>query len=92
VLMELVAADVLSLPIALRALTSSPAEVFGLEAGRLAVGGTADLVVLDPRAVWTVDPASFQSRGRSTPLAGRSLRGKVLATLVGGEIVHREGI
>jgi dihydroorotase len=92
VLMELVAADVLSLPIALQALTSGPAEVFGLDAGRLDVGGSADLVVLDPQAVWTVDPASFHSRGRSTPLAGRSLRGRVLATLVGGEIVHREGI
>jgi dihydroorotase len=91
-LMELVAAGRLSLNVALRALTSGPAQAFGLDAGRLVAGGPADLVVLDPDAAWTVDPSRFHSRGKSTPLAGRTLRGRVLATLVGGAIVHREGI
>jgi len=90
--MELVAADRLSLLTVIRALTSGPAAVFGLEAGRLTVGGPADLVIADPEATWTVEPSRFHSRGKSTPLAGRSLRGRVLATLVGGAIVHREGI
>jgi dihydroorotase len=92
VLMELVALERLSLGTAVRALTSGPARAFGLAAGRLAVGGPADLVVFDPRAAWTVDPTRFRSRGKSTPLAGRSLRGRVLLTMVGGGIVHREGI
>ncbi len=91
-LMELVAAGELSFTTAVRALTVGPATAFGLDAGRLAVGGPADLVVFDPSATWTVDPARFYSRGKSTPLAGRSLRGRVLATLVDGTIVHREGI
>jgi dihydroorotase-like cyclic amidohydrolase len=91
-LMELVASERLSLQVVVRALTSGPAQVFGLEAGRLAVDGPADLVVADPETAWTVDPARFHSRGKSTPLAGRTLRGRVLATLVGGAIVHREGI
>jgi dihydroorotase len=91
-LMELVAAEQLSLITVVRALTSGPAQVFGLDAGRLAVGGPADLIVADPEATWTVEPSRFHSRGKSTPLAGRTLRGRVLATLVGGAIVHREGI
>ncbi|HZU07047.1 MAG TPA: dihydroorotase [Chloroflexota bacterium] len=92
VLMELVATGALSLTAAVRALTSGPASVFGLPAGRLAVGELADLVIFDPDARWTVDPSRFRSRAQSTPLAGRTLHGRVLATLVGGAIVHREGI
>ncbi|HZS01909.1 MAG TPA: dihydroorotase [Chloroflexota bacterium] len=89
-LMELVATNRLSLPVVIRALTSGPAALFGLDAGRLAVGGPADLVVFDPDAVWTVEPARFHSRGKSTPLAGRTLRGRVRATLVGGAIVFSD--
>jgi dihydroorotase len=91
-LMELVAAERLSLSTVVRALTCGPGRVFGLDAGCLVVGGLADLVIVDPDAAWTVDPSRFHSRGKSTPLAGRTLRGRVLATLVGGAIVHREGI
>jgi dihydroorotase len=91
-LMELVAAEQLSLLTVVRALTSGPAQVFGLDAGRLTVGGPADLVIADPEATWTVEPSRFHSRGKSTPLAGRTLRGRVLATLVGGAFVHREGV
>jgi dihydroorotase len=91
-LMELVAGGALSLDTMVRALTSGPALAFGLDAGRLTVGGPADLTIVDPEAAWTVNPSGFHSRGKSTPLAGRTLRGRVLATLVGGAIVHREGI
>jgi dihydroorotase len=86
-LMELVTADKLSLTVAVRALTSGPAETFGLDAGRLTIGGPADVVVFDPLATWTVEPARFYSRGQSTPLAGRHLRGRVRTTLVGGAVV-----
>jgi dihydroorotase len=91
-LLELVAAGELSLTTVVRALTSGPAQVFGLDAGRLAVGAPADVAIFDPDAAWTVDPARFHSRGKSTPLAGRTLHGRVVATLVGGAVVHREGI
>jgi dihydroorotase len=91
-LMELVAAGELSLEVAVRVLTSGPARAFGLDAGRLAVGAPADLTIFDPEATWTVEPARFHSRGKSTPLAGRTLHGRVAATLVGGVFAHREGI
>ena len=42
---------------------------------------------------WTVDPTEFASLGRNTPLAGRALRGRVVATVYGGEMVHAlEGV
>ena len=44
----------------------------------------AELALFDPEVEWTVETASFVSRGRNTPLEGRRLRGRVLATFVEG--------
>jgi len=63
-----------------------PARVLGLDAGTLASGALADVVLIDPTLCWTVDPDRFHSRGRNTPFAGKSLRGKVVTTIVGGEV------
>ena len=35
-----------------------------------------------------VEPESFYSRGRNTPLKGRRMRGRVVMTVVGGKVVH----
>jgi dihydroorotase len=88
---ELVDGGALTLPAMLRCLTSRPAEIAHLAAGTLARGTAADVVVFDPAAAWTVDPARFFSKSRNTPFAGRVLKGEVRWTLVGGEIVHRRG-
>ena len=71
-----------------RRLTTGPAGILGLPAGTLAAGAPADLVVFDPAASSTVDPTCFRSRSRNTPFAGWTLPGRVLATLVGGRVVH----
>jgi dihydroorotase len=49
---------------------------------QLGAGGRG---VADPEAEWTVDPATFASKGRNTPFAGWRLRGRVVTTIVGGE-------
>jgi dihydroorotase len=69
-------------------LTSGPARVFNLPYGSLKAGAPADLVVFDPDEQWVVDPQRFFSKGRNTPLAGWSLRGRVIATLAEGSLVH----
>jgi allantoinase len=51
------------------------------------VGADADLVMFDPKALWTVDPMRLQHRNKLTPYAGRALRGVVGRTLLAGEIV-----
>jgi len=55
--------------------------------GSLAVGAPADVVVFDPEAEWTVEPERFASKGKNTPLAGRRLRGRVVATVYEGKVV-----
>jgi dihydroorotase len=88
---ELVEPGLLSLPALVHRLATRPAEIAGLPAGTLRRGAPADLVVFAPEETWVVDPAAFFSKSRNTPFAGRTLRGRVRWTLVGGAIVHRRG-
>jgi dihydroorotase len=86
--LSLVHAGKLDLVQAIATMTSRPAAVFGLPAGTLAAGAPADVVVVDPDREWCVDPQQMRSRGKNTPLAGLVLRGQVVTTIVGGEIVY----
>jgi len=70
----------------LAALTCHPARVLGLGAGRLAVGGPADLCLFDPEARWQVVPEGFASKGRNCPWAGEWLYGRVVMTICRGEV------
>ncbi|MCD9120214.1 dihydroorotase [Cupriavidus sp. UGS-1] len=73
---------------ALGRITSEPARVIGLPAGRLAVGGAADVCLFDPNAVWKVERRSLKSQGKNSPWLGYEMRGRVTATLVGGQLVY----
>ena len=91
--MTLVEAGSIDLPTLIERLTSGPVRALGLERtvpglGSLAEGAPGDVVVLDPEAEWTVEPERFASKGRNTPLAGRTLRGRVVATVAGGKTVY----
>jgi dihydroorotase len=84
-LTELVAPGHLSIPQLIERMSTAPAALLGLEGqGRIEVGGPANLVVFDPNARWTVDPASFHSRSRNTPFGGRKLQGRVVETYYRG--------
>ena len=72
-------------------LTVNPARILRLEAGVLDIGREADIAVIDPDLVWTVDSGAFYTRGKMTPFEGRELRGKTVATLVKGNFVMRNG-
>jgi len=87
-LTELVDGGYLSLPQLIDRMSTMPARVFHLPGGTLQPGTVADLVVFDPASSWVVDPDRFLSKSRNTPFAGRTLRGKVVMTLVGGDRVH----
>lgn len=67
----------------------APARILGIDKGSLAVGKCADVTVIDPRAEYVIDPSQFASKGKNTPFAGRKVRGKVMATIVDGNIVYQ---
>jgi dihydroorotase len=68
----------------------TPARLFGLPGGSLRRGGAADVTVFDPAREWVVDPKGFVSKGRNSPYAGRTLRGRTVCTVVDGRMVYRE--
>ena len=81
----------LSLEEAIPALTIGPVRALGLDhhvegLGTLSVGAPGDVVLLDPDAEWTVEPEVFASKGKNTPLAGSTLRARVMIAIYGGRI------
>jgi dihydroorotase len=88
---ELVEGGVLTLPELVLRMSTLPARLFNLPGGTLATGAPGDVVVFDPTFAWEVRPERFFSRSRNTPFAGRRLRGRAVATIVGGELVFQHG-
>lgn len=78
----------LSLADAIERWTEAPRRIFHLPEVDLTPGSPADLVLFDPAAEWTVDPARFHSKGRNTPFAGWRLHGTITATVMGGRVTH----
>jgi dihydroorotase len=87
-LMSLVHRREIDLVTLISRLTYQPAQIVKVPglAGSLKIGAAADITIFDPNARWAVDPDRFASRGKNTPLAGMTLKGKVMMTIVGGRI------
>jgi dihydroorotase len=78
----------LNLAQTLARVTSAPARILGVEAGRIAPGAPADLVLFDPLAPFRVSAQALKSQGKNTPFLGHELAGRVRATVVAGEVVY----
>jgi dihydroorotase len=90
---ELVEPGILALEDALALLSWRPAAIAGLASqGRpVEPGNPANLVVFDPAHEWEVRADRLASRARNTPFGGRTLRGRVKHTLLGGAPVVIDG-
>jgi dihydroorotase len=67
-------------------LTSKPADIIKVQAGSLRTGMPADLCLFDPKQDWVVGPQTLISQGKHTPFNGFPMQGKVVATLVNGNV------
>ena len=87
---------------ALGVITAKPVSVLGdalgslsVSAGRLVVGGVADVCVFDDKASWAVTPDALSSQGKHTPFAfetsGFELPAQVRMTVVAGHIAFEAG-
>ncbi len=76
------------LKLLLRAMTSRPAELLGLECGQLKPGAPADLIVVDAAAPWVVNRDDLSSRSKNSPFDESKMQGRVLRTLVAGRTVY----
>jgi dihydroorotase len=93
VVTELVGPGLLDLPSAIDRVSTAPARILGLadQGGPIEAGRPANLVAFDPAAGWTVGERTFTSRSRNSAFLGRELRGRVVHTMLRGELVVREG-
>lgn len=69
-------------------ITSIPAGLMGLPAGRLEKGAAADLVIFDPNRGWKVDADELVSKAKNSPFDGRPVQGLALRTVIDGRTVY----
>ncbi|MGZ4258067.1 MAG: amidohydrolase family protein, partial [Gaiellaceae bacterium] len=70
----------------LERMSAGPAQAYGLERPRIAVGETANLVLLDSTAEWQVEEKGFRSRSANSWLLGKRLKGQVRLTVAAGRV------
>lgn len=70
----------------LKKMSYNPAKLYHLDAGYLAKGGPADVILIDPEKKETM--TEFASKSSNTPFAGRELTGVVKTTICGGKVVY----
>lgn len=69
-------------------MSTAPAGRFGIDCG-IEVGRPASLAVFDTKSSYTIDPGTFVSQGKSTPFAGREVRGRCVLNICNGREVWR---
>jgi dihydroorotase len=87
----LISTKLLTWPKLIAKMTVNPAKVLSIDRGTLRDGSIADVTVIDPEVVWTIDPNNFYSKSRNCPFAGWEVRGKAHVVLVGGKIKYENG-
>ena len=67
-------------------MSTNPAAMYHLNAGYLAEGGPADIVLIDTAG--EVIPGDYASRASNTPFTGWRLKGRVVMTIAAGRVVY----
>ena len=66
----------------------NPAKIIGIDKGTLLPGKIADITIINPDIEYTIDSSTFVSLGKNTPFNGKQVKGKVMATIVAGEVIY----
>ena len=89
--LDMVRKGVVDLNYVIACLTINPARILRLEnRGTLSIGADADITVFDPDQEWVVTRECLHSKGSNTPYIGDTMRGKVVLSFIGGEVVCRD--
>ncbi len=86
--LRLVEEKLLPLPQLIARLSINPARILGIPAGRIARGELADIIIVDPAAHWICRASEFVSEGKNTAFEGWDFNGRVVTTIVAGQIVY----
>ncbi len=72
-------------------MSTNPARLLGIDKGTLRIGKIADITIIDPNEEYEVNVNDFESKSKNSPFHGVKVKGKVKYTIVGGEIVFKNG-
>lgn len=86
---ELVNGGYLTMKSVLEKMSANPAAMYHLDAGYLAEGGPADIILVDTTAAQVF--TEYASKSGNSPFTGRQLRGVVMATICDGKVVYQRG-
>jgi dihydroorotase len=86
---ELVNRGLLGWPELVEKLSLNPAEILGINKGRLDAGADADLIVIDPDKEWIVKKEELVSKSKNSAFIGKKLKGLVEYTICGGKVVYK---
>lgn len=86
----LVEKNIISLEQLIQLMSINPRKRFGFAGGILEDRAPADLTVLDLNRHFTIDSDDFAGSGRATPFENTEVDGKVILTMVKGEICYEE--
>ena len=73
------------------AFSTKPAQILGVEGGRIESGVKADLTIIDLELEKTVCPEDFYSKSVNTPFGGEKLKGWPVMTIKAGRILMEKG-
>ncbi len=91
-MLELVDEGVLPIERLVELMCHNPARLFGIEnRGFLRSGYMADLVLVRPKAPWTLTPNKILSKCNWSPLEGRTFHWSVCRTYVNGTLLYNRG-
>ncbi len=85
-IMKLVEEGPMNMLTLIERMSTGPAKLYGLDAGYLAEGGPADIVIIDPKATYIA--GNYASKASNSPFTGQELRGRVMATICAGKVVY----
>ncbi|HEX7487109.1 MAG TPA: dihydroorotase [Vicinamibacterales bacterium] len=85
---RLVHGGVITLRRMVQLMSVNPCRILNLPGGTLRPDRPADVTVIAPSSTVTVDLSKSRSRSRNSPFDGWTLRGAVVATIVGGRTVY----
>ncbi len=87
--LTLVRDELIDLPRAFDLVSTTPARILGVEAGRLTRGLEADIALVDPDKPWVVQSERMEATAGNTPFDGQPTQGRVVALFKGGVRIDR---
>ncbi len=70
-------------------MTYKPADIIGVNRGRIKKGAAADLTLIDLDVKWKIKPEEFHSKSKNSPFEDFKAQGRAVKTFVGGNLVYQ---